>query len=399
MHNLIYGGINSGDYKAYITNAGIYKSPEKRYKKHTIPGRNGDLLEDTGTFENVEVEYPLCVYEGSDSNLQAFLAAMLGKKGYQRIEDTFHPEYYRMGAFLDEYEPKRVTVDAEMSSGVIKFDCMPQKFLKSGDNPICLIEGNWYNYVSSEDEPDIPSLAGMTAGYIKAPDDRVINISLHNERDDALVLIYSIDSNDSETEIFFSQEYERNLPAGDYNEIITLPQGSVKWRFYYQVNGRTIGEVVTLGNAHAEFIFEATYYGEKRNITAHLAKTLEITNPTGFPTKPLVEYFAYYNSNIKITNATGGIDKDFYELAFNVENENNRHIYLDCDQQYAYNDEGENVSNIMSIITAESSDGKSLVFPEFGSDVIKVEFLHEAESMIETTHNTLIFIYPRWWTV
>ena len=401
MHELIYGGINSRDYKAFITNAGLYKSPEKRYKRHTVPGRNGDLLEDTGTFENVEVEYPLCVYEDSDNNLQAFLAAMLRKKGYQRIEDTFHPEYYRMGAFLDEYEPKRVTEDAEMSNGVIKFNCMPQKWLKYGEEPICIIEGTFYNYVSTDDDPDIPSIATMRTGYMGVPSDMLMTVKLHNEHDDALAEVVGYNSQGVETyREFLVPEYERWLPSGDYQAEIEFPSGTSSWDFYYRINGSYIGEVLTIGNTNAEFIYALTESGETRHIDAILRETVELQNPTGYATKPMIEYFAYYNSNIKITNIdSNGEDAEYYELSFDMSGETNKHIYLDCDQQYAYNSDGKNVSNIMSIVTAESAGGKSLVFPELGTDKIRIEFLYHTNADSVSQHNTIIFVYPRWWTV
>lgn len=399
MHNLIYGGVNSEDYKAYITNAGIYKSPEKRYRNYTVPGRNGKLLEDTGTFENVEVEYPFCVYEDCDTNMQNFLAAMRRKKGYQRIEDTFHPEYYRMGAFLDEFEPKEVTADADKSNGILKFDCMPQKWLKAGEEPICVIEGNFSNYVSSEDEPDIPSTATMWTGYMPTPENKKLVINLHNAFDEAYVGITSYDAEDHETFSFLIPEHERWLPEGDYQVTFTLPSDSVRWSFEYEIHANNYyGEIVTVGDTYAEFSFEDYFFGEYRNIKALLKEEIRFVNPTGFATKPLIEYFAYYNSNIKITNIENGVEKDFYELEFDAENELNQHIFLDCDQQYAYNSDGANVSNIMSIVTAQSSDGKSLVFPEFGSDSIKIEFLKHNEVHQMTPHNTIIFIYPRWWT-
>ena len=400
MHNLSYGGINSEDYSAYITNAGIYKSPEKRYRKYTVPGRNGDLLEDTGTFENVEVKYPFCVYENCDTNFRAYVAALKRKKGYQRIEDTFHPEYYRMGAFLDEFEPKEVTADGEMCNGVLKFDCMPQKWLKSGEEPICIIEGTFRNYVSTDDEPDIPSEATMRTGYMSVPSDMSVTVKLHNEHDDAYVLIVGYNSQGVETyQEFLVPEYERWLPSGDYQAEIEFPAGTATWEFYYNITGSYIGEVLTVGNTNAEFIYTLTAFGESRNIDAILREKVEIQNPTGYATKPIIEYFAYYDSNIKITNLySNGEDAEYYELSFDMSGETNKHIFLDCDQQYAYNSDGKNVSNIMSILTAESAGGKSLVFPEFGTDTIRIEFLYRTDVDSISQHNTIIFVYPRWWT-
>lgn len=398
MHNLIYGGINSGDYKVYITNAGLYRSPAKRYKKHEIPGRNGYLLEDTGTYENVNVTYPLCVYEDCDNNLQAFLAAMRRKKGYQKIEDTFHPEYYRMGAFLEEFEPKRVTNDAEMGNGSIDFDCLPQKYLKSGDEQICIIDGI-FTYVSNpliEDaEADTEYLG---AGYLTKPIDNVIKVHIHNEcEEEAQSYIISYDASNNATSVFFEPEEGswNYISPGDHDYVVTLPSNSVRWYVFIRASYNT----KTLGNTYFELEYEMLAFGDERSINAILAKSVEITNPTGFVSKPLIEYFVYDTSDIKITNIDDEEETEFYELAIDMTRETNKHIYIDCDQQYAYNSNGKNVSSAISIITAEHADGKSLVFPEFGSDKIKIELHENGTASSRRGNDAMIFISPKWWTV
>lgn len=385
MHNLIYGGVNSEDYKAYITNAGLYKSPEKRYKKHTIPGRNGDLLEDTGTYENVEVEYPICVYENCDNNLQDFVAAMRRKKGYQRIEDTFHPDYYRMGAFLDEFEPKEVTSDAEMCNGVLKFDCMPQKFLKSGEQPICFFE----TYVS-DDPIGIQTISTILG------DNKTLKIRLHIVENDTYVLLKYNDGEAGSawnTYQFPSPATSggRKFPAGDYTFNVELPSDAGAWRLVVGLDS-AIGLEGFFAEIDADIV---AVPGDVRTIHAIFAPELRITNPTGFVSKPIIEYLFLSDSNIRITNIEDGEQQDFYEVSFaDVGN-----IFMDCDQQYAYDYLGNNVSDQMSIITAEHADGRSLVFPEFGADTIKIDMLQEITPLDDSKRNTIIFIYPRWWTV
>lgn len=383
MHELMYGDINSHDYKVFITNAGIYKSPEKRYKEHIVPGRSGKVLEDTGTFENIEVEYPLCVYEDSDNNLQAFLAAMLRKKGYQRIEDTFHPEYYRMGAFLDEYEPKRVTEDAEMSNGVIKFNCMPQKWLKSGEEPL------YYCALDTIQAENIPSgNVGISTSLMPVPIDRVMQFTTYRIVDETIY--YKFIQYDGSGTVIMTNEGVFGGSA--YTTNVTFEEEAIKWVMYLYST-----ESGNLDAAYVKFYFRYLVEGGTREITAFLRNTIVLENPTGFYTNPLIEYLFYGTGILKITNENTDGSTDYYELEI-VSHTINHHVYVDCDMQYIYDYYGENVSNSMRINTAQDSSGKALVFPRLGDGTINIEF-ETRDSALGIFSPNLVAIYPRWWTV
>lgn len=383
MHELMYGDINSRDYKAFITNAGIYKSPEKRYKEHTVPGRSGKVLEDTGTFENVDVEYPLCVYEDSDNNLQAFLAAMLRKKGYQRIEDTFHPEYYRMGAFLDEYEPKRVTEDAEMSNGVIKFKCKPQKWLKSGEEPIYFCA---HDAVQAENIPS--GNVGISTSLMPIPAGREMTFTTYRIEDEAVY--YRLTQYDG-----FGHVVQLNdgvFGGEPYTMNVEFEQDAEKWVMYLYST-----ESSNLDAAYILFEFTFNLEGIDTDISAYFRNKITIKNPTGFFTNPLIEYILFDKGTLKITNNNTDGTADYYELEVTQDRGGVR-VFVDCDMQYVYDTMGENMSDRISIITAQDSNGESLVFPRFGDANISLEF-KRTENVLASDRPNIVAIYPRWWTV
>lgn len=383
MHELMYGDINSHDYKVFITNAGIYKSPEKRYKEHTVPGRSGKVLEDTGTFENIEVEYPICVYEDSDNNLQAFLAAMLRKKGYQRIEDTFHPEYYRMGAFLDEYEPKRVTEDAEMSNGVIKFKCLPQKWLKSGEEPMYFCA---HDAVQAENIPS--GNVGLSTSLMPIPEGREMKFTTYRIEDETVYfrltqydgfghVVGVIDG------VFGGEPYTMN---------VEFEQDAEKWVMYlYSTDSDNLDA--------AYILFEFTYNLEAVDtvISAYFKNNITIENPTGFFAKPLIEYILFDKGTLKITNDNTDGTTDYYELEI-TQGRGGVRVFVDCDMQYVYDAMDENMSDRIRIITAQDSKGESLVFPRFGDGNIALEF-KRTETVLSYSRPNIVAIYPRWWTV
>lgn len=394
----ILGGIDSRDYDMVVSCKDAFAMPERDIDTFEVPGKNGELIVDNGRFKNVDITYQVVIESGFAEKINTFKRALGQLRGYVRLEDTFDFDVYRMA---NVREIKIDELGTRYNGGTFEFkiNCKPQKFLKSGEEPICVLEGNFYEYTSSEDEPDIPSSAWMYTGYIFTPTDNTLKVKLHNEKNNASVYMTSYDNQYVKTQIPVFGELNDRLSIGDYETTVTLPADSVRWSFNYSATGSSIGEVVTVGESYVEFGFSDYVYSEFRDITALLKKELRLANPTGYATKPLIEYYAYYNSDIKITNIENGIESEFYELHFATENLQNQHIFLDCDQQYAYNSDGGNVSNIMSIVTAQNAKGRSLVFPELGADVAKIEFLYHADSSYSRQHNTIIFITPRWWSV
>ena len=141
FNSLSFGGINSADYGVYISGSGVYNAPERAVESVSVPGRNGALLLDKGHFENIEIEYPAGTFgteqEGLSDKLSAFRNALKAQIGYQRLTDTYHPDEYRLGVFVDAFEVDPVNNN---SAGEFKliFNCKPQRFLTSGETEVDL---------------------------------------------------------------------------------------------------------------------------------------------------------------------------------------------------------------------------------------------------------------------
>ena len=131
--------IRSGHYGVYISGDSVYNAPARRGEKIQIPGRNGDLILDEDSFENISVTYPAAIsprtYDGFDYNIQSLRDALTHIKGYKRLEDTYHPEEFRLAAYREglEVDPFHFNKAGKFN---IVFDCKPQRFLKSGEDPI-----------------------------------------------------------------------------------------------------------------------------------------------------------------------------------------------------------------------------------------------------------------------
>ena len=105
--NLVVGNVNCKDYGVFVTDAGIYASPEPDYTSYEIAGRNGDLHINNGRYKNVDITY------------QAFMP--------QEFEDM-----YRLGRLKSGIEGK-IKLARGIGTFELEFDCKPQWYLKSGE--------------------------------------------------------------------------------------------------------------------------------------------------------------------------------------------------------------------------------------------------------------------------
>lgn len=135
INYLVIDGVPSTDFGVYVTNAGAYKVPQKDYELKDVSGRNGAVYLDKGRWDNVDLKYPAFVIGDFTDNYDAFIAFLMSKTGYFRLEDTIRPGIYREGLFVGSVEPK-MSRDGKMGVFNITFSCKPQKFLKSGEEPI-----------------------------------------------------------------------------------------------------------------------------------------------------------------------------------------------------------------------------------------------------------------------
>ena len=143
--HLIFGDVDSADYGIYISGDGVYNAPERAVEFVDVPGRNGAIALDQGRYNNIEITYPAGTFaktqEEFRESLSAFRNAILSQKGYQRLEDTYHPEEYRMGVYSSGLEVSPVAYN-QAGEFELRFNCKPQRWLTVGDYPIPIDSGD-----------------------------------------------------------------------------------------------------------------------------------------------------------------------------------------------------------------------------------------------------------------
>lgn len=135
MGTMIFNGISTVDLGVVIQTPPIYEFPVKRVDSVQIQGKNGDIIIDKNSFNNVNREYNIAsVFRKNDSfisNVRVLVDWLSSVSGYARLEDSYEPEYfrlamYRSGGQLPNFYDKATAM-------IVRFECKPQRFLKSGE--------------------------------------------------------------------------------------------------------------------------------------------------------------------------------------------------------------------------------------------------------------------------
>ena len=132
---LRFDNVSTASYGVFLVGNKVYDAPEREFERISIPGRNGDLLIDNGRYSNYELEYDAIIYENFDSNLSNLKNLFMSKTGYCRLEDTFHPDEFRLAKYTGALEMEAVRIN-DIGHFLLRFDCKPQRFLKSGETAV-----------------------------------------------------------------------------------------------------------------------------------------------------------------------------------------------------------------------------------------------------------------------
>lgn len=130
---LTFGGKSLKDFGVYISGNGTYNAPERDRKTVAIPGRNGDLTIDNGRYKNTVIKYPAFIVRDFDQNIEALRDYLLSFTGYERLEDTYHPDEYRMARYNSGLNNVKMVDSLIAGQFDLSFDCKPQRFLKDGE--------------------------------------------------------------------------------------------------------------------------------------------------------------------------------------------------------------------------------------------------------------------------
>lgn len=368
-NSLIFGGVNSADYGVWLTGSGTFSAPERDVEFVAVPGRNGELVVDNGRWRNIEVAYPANIPRDFDQRMTEFRSAMCRQRGYQRLEDTYHLDEYRLGAFVMGLEPETIPLNRGGDFNLV-FNCKPQRFLKSGEIPIQLMP-----WVPLTYRTQYLVLSGDSVSYeVQIPhgDQITIKFSTYDP---------SLTEYRSETQ---------TCEDGDVGAFsIANPDEDERfWRLEI-TNGVTDPEKV-----HIQLTFQLYYFASGvKQVSATFGQYFTLKNPTGYAAKPLIDYWGQQIPMTTWENYTNGELQFYYDFHSDVAPAAN--IFMNCDLQYLYDIAKANLTSYLYLNTSGSGIGEGLVFPELSED----------ESMLNMYFLTsdwdkgpgIVNIYPNWW--
>ena len=128
-----FAGKSSKDFNIIISGEETFDAPKRDVTKVSVPGRNGDLTLDNGRFLNMEHKYPAFIRGDFVKNMSALRDWAKSLRGYQRLEDSYHPDQYMMAILIDSFLPTP-TPDNIAGEIQIVFNRKPQRWLKSGED-------------------------------------------------------------------------------------------------------------------------------------------------------------------------------------------------------------------------------------------------------------------------
>ena len=133
FHDVFFDGESLADFGVHVSGDSVFTAPERVYNTVEVPGRNGSLHIDEGRFKSTTLVYPAFIadVERFSYNMQAFRNFMLSRIGEKRLEDTYHPEEYRMALYKGPLDFEAILLRG--ANFDIEFETTGERFLKEGE--------------------------------------------------------------------------------------------------------------------------------------------------------------------------------------------------------------------------------------------------------------------------
>ena len=150
VNTFTYNGVTSSTYGIFIEHRPVMTFPKRVIESISVPGRSGNLLFDTGAYENVTLTYQVA-YRGSVRPTGVDIATWLYQNDYLTLTDTYEPSYFRKAVYVS---PLNVTDIINVAGrATITFDCQPQRYLLSGLTVLTPTKGS---NISNAYQPSLP---------------------------------------------------------------------------------------------------------------------------------------------------------------------------------------------------------------------------------------------------
>ena len=195
---IVYGGESSTDYGIVVSEAPAFDKAKKKIQTFTVPGRNGAVIFNEGSYEDTTRNYKVWVAKDREESLPEIVDAMsswlYSKSGYVRLEDSFEPDVFRLAYYVGGQEVTNRML--QFGETTLPFICRAERFFKDAEQEQIVLNGDAiYNPTRYESKPLIHiegsgsvsiSIQGVTmtatiSDYINIDSDRMNAYRLPSE--------------------------------------------------------------------------------------------------------------------------------------------------------------------------------------------------------------------------
>ena len=154
---IIFNGKSSDDFGLVVEYFPESVHAARRGELTPIPGRNGVIVREDGSFDSYVQTYQIWFRKTSENprdtyaNARAVADWLLNSRGFLRLEDSYEPDFFRLARYSGSLNVE--TVLRNHGRATIQFDVQPQRYLKSGD---VLIRIHDYGYGTDIFVNDLP---------------------------------------------------------------------------------------------------------------------------------------------------------------------------------------------------------------------------------------------------
>ena len=368
---ITFNGTSSDDFGLIVEKLPPSVHASRRGDLISIPGRNGVIVREDGSFDTYQQEYQISFTQAAQSRdpyqtARDIAVWLLGSSGFCRLEDGFEPEHFRLARYAGEYNVD--TVLMEYGKATLTFDVQPQRYLKSGETPLTFQGGSVYtitNPTQFEARPllkftDTSSTPSFVPVAITLNEDYIINSggAVVDVSGDASMLGYAVSSPVSCS----GKEYAR-ITGNGYA--------------FLDSNGRTKSGGFSPTGAWSNDATRVNY----RLAVPSWASTIVVSrgrNTGDTAALALMDFRPNPGAAAVTINGT------VVNLDFSVKST----IYLDCDLHDAYYEDGSNANNAVSFSSSMTA------YPTFPG------LIPGENSIVPNDGAILDFeLIPRWWTL
>ena len=366
---IIFNGTSSEDFGLIVEKLPPSVHASRRGDLITIPGRNGVIVREDGSYDTYQQEYQISFSQAAQNRdpyevARSIAVWLLGSPGFCRLEDGFEPEHFRLARYSGAFDVD--TVLMEYGKATLTFDVQPQRYLKSGETPLTFTGGSSatimnptqfearpllkFSNVSSSPNPVVQTLT-MRENYVILPSGKVRDASTINPG-------YAVSNPVSCSGKEFAQ-----ITGDGYA--------------FYDSNGETREGGFSPTGGWSNGATRTNY----RISVPSWASTIVVSRAKGRDAQVALSLVAYRdNPGAAAVNINGiVVNLDFTESDV---------IYLDCDLHDAYYEGGGNANSMVSFSSSVTA------YPTFPGLVPGVN------TIIPSGAPSLDFtLTPRWWTL